>query len=683
MKHPDTLAELRLAFSRGEIDGVTYKAIRRALVAAIASGAVPPSPLTPFVPIVPTAAPRPTSEVPPEHLQTRVISPEPATGAKPNVPQAPLPHPRPQTQQVSDWSPPHPARRKVAVFAVAGVLGLVLLAAALWFKSPAPDESLQATTSPVDTSPATQASGASAEALLLEKFVSDDDWSSAAVDSAAHALTVLNSAERDSVAGRGLIERLRHAVSQRIDQERELARSGNADASAIASLVALGRGLTIEAQQIDSLLADASLATPAQPPDVVASALPTASDAHVAPTATTSPLPAPTVALGNEKAQLVTDIEKIEDGKRKPAKPAQDVVAPQIIETPPTIEKSLAGASPLPSHMPAAPEPSRAAAKPVVVAAAPTSVPPTLRAQAAPIGVKKAANPPASTAQRQDPTVAPKTSTVAVVNLTGPVAAPKTVRSKNASRVCSAVNVEKVWKAPTERTVSCQDTLADGAPGPAMVAIPAGAFRMGGNMSFERPIHDVTIGKPLAVGKYEVTAAEYARYATAVNQPATAASALPMVNVTWHDASNYATWLSQQTGARYRLPTESEWEYFARAGATTRYLTGDVTPDPLIVGGFEQAPPKAPKSARNDSVNKFFLRNTLGNVREWVQDAWRESYDGASNDGSAVNGSGLRVVRGGGFRDDALGLRLGGRLRQNEDEQNDATGFRLVRELGE
>ena len=82
-------------------------------------------------------------------------------------------------------------------------------------------------------------------------------------------------------------------------------------------------------------------------------------------------------------------------------------------------------------------------------------------------------------------------------------------------------------------------------------------------------------------------------------------------------------------------------------------------------------------------MNKFFLWNTLGNVREWVQDAWREGYEGASGDGSAVSGSGLRVVRGGSFRDNAQGLRLGSRSRMEEGDQDEVTGFRVVRELGD
>lgn len=675
MKHPDTLAALRLAFSRGEIDGVTYKTLRRTLVASIASGALPPSPLTPFTPVAAATTPQPSDDIPPEQLQTRVLPSSLARNTETDLTERAPASPPPRVAAATDAPRPPPTRNSKPLLVVAGLFSAGVVAALLWLRSPDPHESQQATSVSTNTSPGAQALDISAEALVLENFVSNNDWSSASVDGAARALTTLNSAERDSLAGRGLIARLTHMVSLRIDQEREIIRSGSPDMAAIASLVALGRAVNIDTRQIDSLQADASASR--QDP-----ALPAAVETKVAAADTMSPLAPPAVA---PEVTAASEVAHRELGEVREIAPKQEVAntenrpAPDPLRLP---ENPLSDASPLPSpeRTPQAPVPGLD--KPKETGRDPLPVPQAQPALVAAAESTKPATVVPANERRPAPIAELPPTTAAIPPSIPPVASKLSVKPKNTTRACSAVDVTKVWKAATERTVSCQDKLADGTAGPIMIAIPAGSFVMGGHLSFERPIHNVKISKPLAVGRYEVTQTEYARYATAVNQQAPQDSTQPMVNVTWHDASSYATWLSQQTGAVYRLPTEAEWEYFARAGATTRYPAGDVTPDPLIVGNFTQTPPKTPKSGRSGSVNKFFLWNTLGNVREWVQDAWREGYDGASGDGDAVSGSGLRVVRGGSFRDNALGLRLGSRSRMEEGTRDDATGFRVVRELG-
>jgi len=128
-----------------------------------------------------------------------------------------------------------------------------------------------------------------------------------------------------------------------------------------------------------------------------------------------------------------------------------------------------------------------------------------------------------------------------------------------------------------------QDRLRDGGLGPKMVIIPAGSFRMGdiqgGGDSDEQPVHRVSIGK-FAMGMYEVTFAEYDKFADATgrkkpNDKGWGRGNSPVINVSWNDATAYAKWLSNQTGKNYRIPTEAEWEYAARAGTETKYWWGN------------------------------------------------------------------------------------------------------------
>ncbi len=129
-----------------------------------------------------------------------------------------------------------------------------------------------------------------------------------------------------------------------------------------------------------------------------------------------------------------------------------------------------------------------------------------------------------------------------------------------------------------------RDTLPDGSPGPEMVSIPRGEFRMGdiqgSGDADERPVHSVRIPRPFAMGRCEVTFDKYNVFARATGreQPADEGwgrGRRPVINVSWEDARAYAQWLSERTGKRYRLPTEAEWEYAARAGTSYLRFWGD------------------------------------------------------------------------------------------------------------
>ncbi|WP_133510857.1 SUMF1/EgtB/PvdO family nonheme iron enzyme [Candidatus Thiosymbion oneisti] len=250
------------------------------------------------------------------------------------------------------------------------------------------------------------------------------------------------------------------------------------------------------------------------------------------------------------------------------------------------------------------------------------------------------------------------------------------------------------------------DALKDGSQGPRMVVIPGGSFQMGsptdepGRHTAEGPVHEVTL-RPFAMGRTQVTFAEYDRFAAATGRKKPGDEGWgqgqqPVINVTWKDATAYAAWLSDQTGESYRLPTEAEWEYAARAGTSTPFWTGDCihTDQANYKGNMgynaygtktgiyrEQMVP-----AGSLPANPWGLHEIAGNIWEWTQDCWHKNYRGAPSDGSAWgqgNGGDCagRVVRGGGWYDLPRFLRSAFRDRGSTDEADDGLGFRLAREL--
>lgn len=225
---------------------------------------------------------------------------------------------------------------------------------------------------------------------------------------------------------------------------------------------------------------------------------------------------------------------------------------------------------------------------------------------------------------------------------------------------------------------------------PEMVVVPAGSFTMGGKTDYDHPTHRATVKNKFAIGRYEVTFDEWDKCAeeggckTRPGDRGWGRGRHPVINVSWLDAKAFASWLSQKTGQKYRLPTEAEWEYAARGGTTTTYWWGQEvgsrqancqtcgtgeTQKTLAVGSFKP--------------NPFGLYDTSGNVAEWVEDCWHPDYRGAPADGSAWSEPQcqLRVLRGGAFDSEAIYVSSSSRFRYDYDVPYSANGFRLLREL--
>lgn len=274
---------------------------------------------------------------------------------------------------------------------------------------------------------------------------------------------------------------------------------------------------------------------------------------------------------------------------------------------------------------------------------------------------------------------------------------------------------------------------------PAMVVIPTGTFRMGspsssGGRSAEVPQHSVSIDQGFALARTDVTVGEFRQFVRASNYVPDsvklgggsvydersgalradsraswesnyvgnkAADKLPVINVSWNDATAYVHWLSERTGKTYRLPSEAEFEYALRAGTTTRYWWGDGPPK-TKVENLTGADDKSPQGRRwshafkdygdgywgpapimSFAANPFGLYDMDGNVSEWVADCWHDNYVHAPTDGSAWLNPGCtaHVVRGGSWGSSPEQVNSAFRQGVNSDVRSARVGFRVVREL--
>ena len=253
------------------------------------------------------------------------------------------------------------------------------------------------------------------------------------------------------------------------------------------------------------------------------------------------------------------------------------------------------------------------------------------------------------------------------------------------------------------------DALASGGRGPEMVVLPSGQYYMGcvsgmGCSSRERPIRDVSLANPFAVSLHEVTLDEYDRFTAATGRPPVddggwGRGRRPAVNVSWSDAQEYVAWLSRETGGAYRLLTEAEWEYAARAGSTTQFHFGDHPMELCRYGNHADVSVPERVEWRNtlcsDRValetaevgsyapNPWGLHDMHGNVWEWVEDCWNGSYEDSPTDGSAwtEGDCSRRIVRGGSWNNRPVLLRAAGRNGVGVRELGLNIGLRVARTL--
>jgi formylglycine-generating enzyme required for sulfatase activity len=276
--------------------------------------------------------------------------------------------------------------------------------------------------------------------------------------------------------------------------------------------------------------------------------------------------------------------------------------------------------------------------------------------------------------------------------------------------------------------------------GPALAVIPLGTFEMGsvdrerGRREDEGPRHAVAITRAFALGVTEVTVSEYRRFVEATGYQGDAEKQgqagyydeangrislapdvtwqkdyrnemapgeLPVVHVSWNDALAYVTWLGTRTGHNYRLPSEAEFEYALRAGSATPYWWGEGNPTRLLenlTGDGDRSPSKrswtksfpryndgfwGPAPVKHFAANPFGLYDLAGNVSEWVDDCWHDSYLRAPVDGSSwVNkGCARRVVRGGSWGSSPEQVRSASRIASPVEVPSPRIGFRVARDL--
>ena len=248
---------------------------------------------------------------------------------------------------------------------------------------------------------------------------------------------------------------------------------------------------------------------------------------------------------------------------------------------------------------------------------------------------------------------------------------------------------------------------------PELVVVPPGSFMMGspaseaGRSDTEGPRHEVTIGYPLAVGVYEVTFAEWDACVRAggcagyrPEDEGWGRGRRPVISVSWEDAQAYVEWMSSETGEEYRLLSEAEWEYVARGGTqTARHWGASSSGQCGYANGYDRTgdqkhdfpwDPISCSDGHADTApvgsfepNAFGLYDVLGNVWEWTDDCWNESYAGAPTDGSpwASGDCTRRVLRGGSWHFRPVILRSANRGWLSAGNRYSSLGFRLARTI--
>jgi formylglycine-generating enzyme required for sulfatase activity len=237
-----------------------------------------------------------------------------------------------------------------------------------------------------------------------------------------------------------------------------------------------------------------------------------------------------------------------------------------------------------------------------------------------------------------------------------------------------------------------RDSIRDCEDCPYLVRIPAGRYKIGsprqerGHQASEEPQTDISIGKPFLIGRFKVTFAQWDACVDAGgcrHRPSDedwGREDRPVLNVSWDDAQAYLSWLRTVTKKRYRLPSEAEWEYAARAGSEGAYSWGDnISPSLANYNNFL----KKTVPAGMYTKNKFGLYQVHGNLGEWVEDCWHDSYAKIPRDGTPyrLGNCGVHSVRGGYWAFGPEMIRSASRAFGDHDARSKLFGFRVARDL--
>ena len=237
--------------------------------------------------------------------------------------------------------------------------------------------------------------------------------------------------------------------------------------------------------------------------------------------------------------------------------------------------------------------------------------------------------------------------------------------------------MQLVWSTPAPVVKDCPDC-------PAMVKMPTGSFEMGsGNStSVEQPTHRVSVASFL-IGRTEVTQGEWAAVMGDNLLPVgKCGDDCPMANVSWIDALNFVRKLSEKTGKQYRLPSEAEWEFAARAGSSTKWSFGETYKLIDSYGWYKSNSQGKVHPVAQKKANAVGLYDMHGNVWEWTQDCWNTNYSGAPSNGSAWTSGDctLHVLRGGSWADDPIYLTSAYRISNfYANKGTGSNGFRVAR----
>ena len=260
----------------------------------------------------------------------------------------------------------------------------------------------------------------------------------------------------------------------------------------------------------------------------------------------------------------------------------------------------------------------------------------------------------------------------------------------------TAAEMARLAVIPLPKNLSPGMSFQQCADCPELIVVPSGSFTMGSPdkekgrhpTEIEGPQHKVRIPRSFATGKFEITFREWDACVKAggcrhkPQDRGWGRGNLPVLYVSWFDVQDYLQWLTGLTGYTYRLPSEAEWEYVARAGTQTVFWWGDdIGIDKAICQGCgTRFKGNETTPVGSSSANAFGLYDVHGNVYEWTADCWNGSYAGAPTDGSAwVSGDcGLRVLRGGSWGKSPENLRSARRIKDEPSLRSGKRGFRVI-----